>query len=82
MRESGSTRCCFQKGLLKEFKYAERFTLRFTLTMANALNHPNFTVPASNISAPSTVGVVSSQTRPLLGEPGPREVDFGLRLIF
>jgi hypothetical protein len=69
-------------GLLKEFRAAERFVLRFTLTMANALNHPNFTVPASNISSTGTVGVISSQTRPLLGEPGPREVDFGLRLTF
>jgi hypothetical protein len=62
-------------GLLKDFKYRERFTLRFTLTMVNALNHPSFSNPAANISAPGTVGVISSQTRPLLGEPGPREID-------
>jgi len=69
-------------GLLKEFQYRERFMLRFTMTMVNALNHPNFTTPAANISATSTVGVISSQTRPLLGEPGPREIDFALRLSF
>ena len=69
-------------GLLKEFKYKERCQLRFTLSLANALNHPNFTVPASNISSTGTVGVISSQTRPLLGEPGPREIDFALRLSF
>jgi len=28
------------------------------------------------------VGVISAQTRPLLGEPSPREIDFALRLIF
>jgi hypothetical protein len=69
-------------GLLKDFKYRERLTVRFSLIMANALNHPNFTTPAANISAPGTVGVISSQTRPLLGEPAPREIDFALRLIF
>src|SRR5262249_14739419 len=69
-------------GLLKDFSYRERFVLRFTMTMVNALNHPNFNVPAANISATGTVGVISSQTRPLLGEPGPREIDFALRLSF
>jgi hypothetical protein len=69
-------------GLLKEVTFLERFRLRFTLTMVNALNHPNFTTPANNISAPGTVATISSQTRPLLGEPGPREIDFGLRLSF
>jgi hypothetical protein len=69
-------------GLMKDFKYRERFTLRFSMTMANALNHPNFTNPAANISSPGTVGVISGQTRPLLGEPGPREIDFALRLDF
>jgi hypothetical protein len=34
------------------------------LMMVNALNHPSFTTPAANISAPATVGVISSQTRP------------------
>jgi Carboxypeptidase regulatory-like domain len=69
-------------GLLKEFKYRDRYTMRFTMTMANALNHPNFTTPASNISSTGTVGVISSMTRSLLGEPAPREVDFSLRFIF
>lgn len=69
-------------GLLKDFKYRERLTVRFMMTMVNALNHPNFTVPAANISAPTTVGVISGQTRPLLGEPGPREIDFTLRFTF
>jgi hypothetical protein len=49
---------------------------------ANTLNHPNFSPPSANISSPGTVGVISGQTRPLLGEPGPREIDFALRLIF
>ncbi len=69
-------------GLLKDFKYRDRITTRFSLIMANALNHPNFSPPASNISSPGTVGVLSTETRPLLSEPGPREIDFALRIIF
>jgi hypothetical protein len=69
-------------GLLKDFTYRERLTVRFSMITANTLNHPNFSPPSANISSPGTVGVISGQTRPLLGEPGPREIDFALRLIF
>jgi hypothetical protein len=69
-------------GLMKDFKYKERVTVRFNMIMANALNHPNFSPPSANISSAGTVGVISSQTRSLLGQPAPREIDFGLRLIF
>ncbi len=68
--------------LLKEFKYADRYLVRFSMTMANALNHPNFTFPANNISAPATVGTVSGLTKALFGDPSPREIDFMLRLSF
>jgi hypothetical protein len=71
-------------GLLKDFKYRDRLTVRFNMTMVNALNHPSFTTPAANISSPGTVGVISGQTRALLGQPtnNGREIDFGLRLSF
>lgn len=69
-------------GLQKDFRYRERWQLRFMLTMVNALNHPSFSNPSANISSTGTVSVIRSQTRPLLGEPGPREIDFGLRLTF
>ena len=64
------------------FKLTERVNLQFATIFVNIFNHPNFSVPASNISAPTQVGIISSQTRPLLGEPGPREIDFTLRLSF
>ena len=67
---------------MKDFKYRDRITTRISLIMANALNHPNFNVPPSNISSPGTVGVLNTETRPLLSEPGPREIDFALRVIF
>jgi hypothetical protein len=68
-------------GLQKDFRYRDRFRLRISMTMANALNHPIFSAPASNISS-GTVGTISGTTRALIGEPGPREIDFGLRLSF
>ena len=69
-------------GLSKDFKPIERVTLRFTMTMVDALNHPNFTNPSSNISAPSSFGVVGGTKGALLGEPSARNIDFVLRLMF
>ena len=69
-------------GLSKDFKPIERITMRFTMTMVNALNHPNFTNPSANISAPTSFGVVSGTKGALLGEPSARNIDFVLRLIF
>jgi hypothetical protein len=69
-------------GLMKDFKYRERFNLRFNMTMVNALNHPSFSPPAANISSTGTVGVISGQTRALVGGIATREIDFGLRLQF
>jgi hypothetical protein len=69
-------------GIQKDFKLNERITIQFSTLFVNALNHPSFSNPAANISAPTQVGIISSQTRPLLGEPGPREIDFTLRLTF
>jgi hypothetical protein len=68
--------------LMKNVALRESKRLQFRLTMANALNHPNFAVPRSNISATSTVGTINSQVRALNGSPSTREVDIGLRLEF
>ena len=69
-------------GLAKEFKPIERLTVRFSMTMVDAFNHPNFTNPASNISVPTSFGVVSGTKGALLGEPSARNIDFVLRLMF
>jgi hypothetical protein len=68
--------------LMKNFTIREKTRLQFRMTMANALNHPNFAVPRANISSRSTVGTINGQVRALLGEPGPRQIDFTLRLEF
>jgi hypothetical protein len=69
-------------GLSKDFRLHERVALRFTMTMTDALNHPNFTNPNANISTPSAVGVISGTRGALLGEPSARNIDFVLRLMF
>jgi hypothetical protein len=52
------------------------------MTMANALNHPSFTVPNANISTPASVGVINGIRGALLGQPSARNIDFILRLVF
>src|SRR5262249_540069 len=44
----------------KTFAVTERFRFTFMAAAQNALNHPNFDVPAANISAPGSVGVIST----------------------
>jgi len=61
-------------------EFAAKVRTQFRLTMANALNHPNFAVPRSNISSRGTVGTIASQVRVLNGSPSPREIDLGLRV--
>ena len=38
-------------GLMKDFEYRERFTVRFNMIMANALNHPSFSPPGGQHQA-------------------------------
>jgi hypothetical protein len=44
----------------KTFPIHERLRFTFMVAAQNALNHPNFSNPSANISAPGTVGVISS----------------------
>src|SRR5581483_7026822 len=46
--------------IAKTFAISERFRFTFTASASDAFNHPNFDLPAANISAPGSVGVVSS----------------------
>ena len=68
-------------GLFKEFPIRERATLRFEVTATNIANHPNFQNPASNISAPGSVGRITG-TRSFNDGAGSRTVRFGLRLDY
>src|SRR5205823_2736201 len=53
--------------LMKHFNLWENRRLQFRLIMVNALNHPNFAVPRSNIKSLGTVGTISSMARVLNG---------------
>ena len=67
-------------GLSKIFPIRERVRLRFESTFTNALNHTNFAPPASNVSSPSTFGILqSAQTA---GQGGNRTGQLALRLDF
>ena len=50
----------FDLSLMKDFHLTERFVLQFRATATDVFNHPNFGVPASNISSPGTYGIVTS----------------------
>jgi hypothetical protein len=61
--------------IFKNTQLTERLRLEFRAEFFNVLNHPNFGVPASNISVPATVGRISTAT-------DPRDIQFGMRLVF
>jgi len=48
--------------LAKTFAITERFRFTLTASANNFLNHPNFAMPAANISVPSSVGTISALT--------------------
>jgi hypothetical protein len=49
--------------------------------MTNVFNHPNFGLPANNISAPGTVGRITSTFQEQLGE-GSRQIHLNVRIEF
>lgn len=56
----GPGRQALNLGVFKSFSLTERIALRLQATFTNALNHPNFGTPNTNISAPASVGTVRS----------------------
>ena len=62
--------------IFKNFRLNERFRLQFRSDWFNAINHPTFGNPHSNISVPSTVGKITGTSN------DPRSIQFALRLSF
>jgi hypothetical protein len=62
--------------IFKNFVLTERMRLQFRTEFFNFFNTPQFSIPASNISVPSTVGTISSTRVP------ERQIQFALRLEF
>ena len=67
-------------GLSKAIQLHENLRLRFEATFTNALNHTNFAPPATNVSNPSTFGVLQSAQTAEYG--GNRTGQLALRLDF
>ena len=66
----------------KYFPITEKIRLQFRMNAVNIFNHPNFSLPAANISSPATVGTITSDVPATFGTVAPREIDFQLRLEF
>jgi hypothetical protein len=67
-------------GLAKTMAIRERGHLRIEATFTNALNHTNFAPPSTNVSNPSTFGVLTSAQA--VGNGGNRTGQLALRLDF
>jgi hypothetical protein len=69
--------------LEKRMLLTERVSLKFRAEAFNALNHPAFANPAANISAPGTLGRITSiLNTAAVGTGTPRILQFMLRLDF
>ncbi|MEZ5403747.1 MAG: carboxypeptidase-like regulatory domain-containing protein [Bryobacteraceae bacterium] len=67
-------------GLYKYFDVSERFRIRLELTGGNILNHPNYNVPASNLSQSANFGVISGVGgTSSLDQSGPRSFRTAIR---
>ena len=67
-------------GLAKGMAIHEGLRLRFEATFTNALNHTNFAPPATNVSSPSTFGILQAAQTAEYG--GNRTGQLALRLDF
>jgi hypothetical protein len=65
----------FDVSVLKNTTITERTTLQFRAEFFNLPNHANFSGPAANISVPAQVGRI-------FGAGDPRQIQFGLKLLF
>lgn len=65
----------FDVSLLKNTTIGERVNVQFRAEFFNFPNHANFGGPATNISVASSVGRIVSAA-------DPRQVQFGLKILF
>jgi hypothetical protein len=65
----------WDSALFKNVSFAERWKLELRMEAFNVLNHANLGNPGTNISVPTSVGIIT-------GRSGSRVVQFGARLSF
>ncbi len=63
--------------LMRNFKLYERFTMQFRGEWYNAMNHPQYANPGTNLSNANSFGVITSTTG-----NGSRVVELALRIFF
>jgi outer membrane receptor protein involved in Fe transport len=69
--------------LMKDFHVTETKRLQFQAIFANAFNHPAFGYPGADISATSSVGVITGTAGNYLQGSSPqRTINFALRFIY
>jgi hypothetical protein len=62
--------------LFKNFKPSEKLSVQFRAEAFNTMNTPQFSAPGTSLNNLSTFGVVSATSN------SPRQVQFGLKLLF
>lgn len=70
--------------LMKDFHFTETKFLRFEALASNAMNHPNFGLPATSINSTATVGRITSTigSNYLRGSADERQINLMLRFEF
>jgi hypothetical protein len=70
--------------MMKDFHFTETKLLEFQIIASDALNHPHFGMPASNISSPSTLGQITSTIggNYVRGSADQRQINLALRFEF
>jgi hypothetical protein len=68
--------------LQKRFKLTERFSVNFRASAFNLLNHPQFGLPASNLSTSSFGTITDVVNNGAVGLGAPRRLEFMTRLDF
>ncbi len=71
------------ESLFKNIKMTERFNLQFRFEVFNAFNHANFLLPSSATSSANFANRITSKNFGLsAGTKDPREIQFGLKLLW
>ena len=65
----------FDFSVLKDTRFAEKYTVQFSFEAFNIPNHANLGGPGANISVPASVGRITS-----VGDP--RQIQLGLKFLF